>query len=314
MIGRVARLLAGLLAALALMVLASYVNHRVKLAAEDALFVAPGQLVEVAGALMHVYSEGAGSRTLVFMAGGGTSSPTLDFRSLYTLLSHEHRVVVVEKAGYGFSEVTDSPRDVRTLLSETRAALAAANIEGPFVLVPHSMSALEALHWVHTYPTEVEAIVGLDMAVPNSYEDLSAAMPLVHLGRFAAVTGLIRWLPGAADSAAIRHGTLSEEEQTLYRTVFYRRTATRNMVREAELVNENAAQVRVADTTGVPMLLFASNGEGTGWSPQEWVTFQREFVRSDPARRLIELDASHYVHNVEPGTIAAEVLAYLQDL
>jgi len=74
---------------------------------------------------MHVYLEGenATAPTLVFLAGHGTPAPVYDFKSLYSLLSGEYRITVVEKAGYGYSEIADAPRDIDTILSETRMAL-----------------------------------------------------------------------------------------------------------------------------------------------------------------------------------------------
>lgn len=51
--------------------------------------------------------RGRGDKTLVFMSGGGTCSPILDFKSLYSLLSSEYKIAVVEKFGYGFSDIVD---------------------------------------------------------------------------------------------------------------------------------------------------------------------------------------------------------------
>ena len=56
---------------------------------------------------MSVYSEEVGDETIVFMSGGGTCSPILDFKSLSSLLSSEYKIVVVEKFGYGFSDVVN---------------------------------------------------------------------------------------------------------------------------------------------------------------------------------------------------------------
>lgn len=98
----------------------SFINHKIQLSKEEERFVPIGQLVEVNGHQMHVYTEGKGEDTLVFMSGGGTSSPVLDFKSLYSLLSDQYKIVVVEKAGYGFSEVTDTDRDIDTILAETK--------------------------------------------------------------------------------------------------------------------------------------------------------------------------------------------------
>lgn len=149
---------------------------------------------------MSVYTEGEGDKTLVFMSGGGTCSPILDFKSLYSLLSSEYKIAVVEKFGYGFSDIVDEKRDIDTILSETRMALDKAGIKGPYVLCPHSLSGLEALYWAQKYPDEVEAIVGLDMAVPTYYDEMDISIPMTKLGHYAAVWGITRWIPSLAES------------------------------------------------------------------------------------------------------------------
>ena len=180
----------GIVAAIIIIfIIISYINHKVHLSKEDKLFVPNGQVVEVNGHYMHLYMEGEGDTTLVFMSGGGTCSPVLDFKSLYSLLSDKYRIVVLEKAGYGFSDVVDVNRDIDTILSETREALSTAEISGPYILMPHSMSGIEALYWAQMYPDEVTAIVGLDMAVPDSYEDYNINIPMVKLSSFAANVG-----------------------------------------------------------------------------------------------------------------------------
>ena len=109
----------------------TYINHKIQLSNEDEAFSQYiGDSVEVNGHLMNVYTEGNGEKTLVFLSGGGTSSPVLDFKSLYSKLSDEYKIVVVEKAGYGFSEISNNaPRDIDTILAETRQALLLSEIE-----------------------------------------------------------------------------------------------------------------------------------------------------------------------------------------
>ncbi len=304
-----------LIALLTLLILISWINHKIQLAKEDELFNATiGRTVEVNGHLMNVYYEGEGGTTLVFMSGGGTSSPVLDFKSLYSLLSDTYRVAVVEKAGYGFSEIADIHRDINTVLSETRQALALSGIEGPYVLCPHSMSGIEALYWAQVYPEEITAIIGLDMAVPQAYENYSINTALVRLGAFAANTGITRWIPGLAESDAIRYGTLSEGEKELYRTIFYRRTATQTMIAELKEIKTNAQKVAMEGAPNVPILLFSSNGQGTGWEEEQWQGFQKDYIRSVADGALIELDCSHYVHDIEYGKIAEAIKGYLKNL
>ena len=292
----------------------SYINHRIQLSKEDALFVPIGQQLEVNGHMINIYSEGTGATTLVFLSGGGTCSPVLDFKSLYSILSEEYRIVVVEKAGYGFSSVADITRDLDSVLSDTRQALELAGIQGPFVLCPHSMSGIESIYWAQSYPEEVSAIIGLDMAVPETYEDFQLNMPMIQLGKLAADLGITRFIPGVSDSDAIKYGTLTEDEKSLYKVIFYRRTATINMINEVKEIKTSAKKVESLGIPSTPVLMFSSNGQGTGWDQEEWQKFQSNYIEKAENGTLIKLDCSHYVHDIEYEKIAEEIKTYLEDL
>ncbi len=60
-------------------ILISYASHKLQFSKDGGMFVATGQLVEIDGRIIHVYSEGDGKETLVFMSGVGTSSPVLKY-------------------------------------------------------------------------------------------------------------------------------------------------------------------------------------------------------------------------------------------
>ncbi len=292
----------------------SYINHKIKLAKDEKLFVPYGELIELDGNRIHLYREGKGDISLVFMAGGGTSSPVLDFKSLYSLLSDKYRIVVVEKLGYGFSDVADVDRDIESILSDTREVISKAGIEGPFVLLPHSMSGLEALYWAQEYPEEVRAIIGLDMAVPEAYDEFELNMPLVKISALAARLGITRWIPGVAESDAIKYGTLTKEEKDLYRAIFYRRTATKTMIREVEEVKANAKLVKEGELPDIPTLMFSSNGQATGWDRESWIKFQEDYVKMAKDAQLIKLDCSHYIHDIEYKSISGQVDTFIRSL
>ena len=296
-----------------IILIASYLNHVTQLAKEDEQFIPNGELVKINDHHIHVFTEGTGDETLVFMAGGGTSSPMLDFKSLYSLLQDSYKIVVIEKAGYGFSDITDEARDIDTILFETREALKQSGVTGPYILLPHSMSGIEALYWAQVYPDEVQAIIGLDMAVPAAYENYDINMPLIHLGAFIANNGLTRWIPNISESEAIKYGTLTENEKTLYKTIFYRRTSTKNMIEEVKQIKTNAKTVAAKSSPNIPMLLFSSNGEGTGWDEPTWVGFQQDFIRDDDKRSIIQLNASHYLHNILYEQMADDIHHFIED-
>ena len=312
---KVVRIIMILIVILIVLLLLIYINHRIHLAKESALRSPLGQMVEVDGHKMSVYTEGEGETTLVFMSGGGTCCPILDFKSLYSLLSNDYKIAVVEKFGYGFSDIVDASRDIDSILEDTRAALTAAGLSAPYVLCPHSMSGLEALYWAQKYPDEVSAIVGLDMAVPKYYDHMNINIPLMRVASRAAGMGVTRLIPGIAESDAIQHGTLSDSEKEIYRAVFYSRTATVTMINETVSVKENAKKVESGEIPQLPMLLFISDGSGgTGFDKEIWRKIPIEYISGVDNGKYIELDCPHYVHNYEYDNISKNIAEFLSDL
>lgn len=304
-----------IVAVIVLFIIVSFIRHKICSFRERKLLTPLGKIVEVNGHNMSVYTEGEGDKTLVFLSGGGTCSPILDFKSLYSLLSNEYKIAVVEKFGYGFSDVVDEQRDIDTMLSETRMALEKAGIEGPYVLCPHSMSGLEALYWAQKYPEEVEAVIGLDMAVPAYYDEMRISIPITKLGQYGAALGITRWIPSLAESDAIKVGTLSEEEKEIYRAVFYQRTATVTMIDEVKAVKDNAKKVKENGVPQVPMLLFISNGSGgTGFTEETWRRIPKEYIAGCDNASYIELDCPHYVHDYEYEKISEEIRNLLKKM
>lgn len=296
-----------------LLMVISFAHHKICSLKEKELLVPLGELVEVNGHNMSIYTEGEGDKTLVFMSGGGTCSPILDFKSIYSLLSGEYKIVVVEKFGYGFSDIVEEKRDIDTILSETRMALDKAGIQDPYVLCPHSLSGLEALYWAQKYPDEVEAIVGLDMAVPAYYDEMDISIPMMKLGHYGAALGITRWIPSLAESDAIKYGTLSEKEKEIYRAVFYQRTATETMIDEAKVVKDNANIVNENGIPQVPMLLFISNGlGGTSFTKENWRSIPEKYISDHDNVSYIELDCPHYVHDYKYEEINQEIRNFIK--
>ncbi|MDE7184597.1 MAG: alpha/beta hydrolase [Lachnospiraceae bacterium] len=309
---RVMKIIFIVIVAVLILLLIIYINHQIHLKEESKLRLPLGQMIEVDGHNMSIYVEGSGDTTLVFMSGGGTCSPILDFKSLYSLLSDKYQIAVVEKFGYGFSDVVDKDRDIDSILEDTRTALAAAGLNSPYVLCPHSMSGLEALYWAQKYPDEVSAIIGLDMSVPEYYDSMNINIPIMHIAGWTANIGVTRFIPGISDSDAIKYGTLSDDEKEIYRAIFYNRTATVTMLNEVKRVKENAEIVNGMGIPQLPMLLFISDGSGgTGFDKETWRKIAIEYISQIDEGEYIELDCPHYVHDYEYKTISESIIAFL---
>ncbi|NLW98286.1 MAG: alpha/beta hydrolase [Actinomycetales bacterium] len=294
----------------ALVIAGSYVNHRVQTPREEAAHPPPGQLVAVNGHRLHVYAEGQGQSTLVFLSGSATAAPVLDFKGLYSRLSDEYRTVVVERAGYGWSDDSGGvARDIETVVEESRSALRSAGESPPYVLLPHSMSGLEALHWASRHPDEVVAIVGLDPSTPRIYEEPPPSGLMLSMISLAGRTGLIRLAPSLCrETPAIRH--LDAEEADAYCSLVYRRTLTDDMRAEIDITQANADAVAAEGIPDVPMYLFISTGEGL---PVGWVEVLMEYAEA-AGGRYERLDVGHYVHGEDPDVIATRTRDFLHEL
>lgn len=298
-----------------LLIVGTYIYHTAKVDQERDEFLPIGEMVEVNDHEMHVYTEGEGEHRIVFLSGGGTSAPTLDFKPLWSLLTDDYEIAVVEKAGYGWSEVADVSRDIDSILHETRTALLEAGVDAPYVLAAHSMSGLEAIRWAQKYPEEVEAIIGLDAAVPEVYDVLDIPSTFVQsLGSFAARAGILRVFPSAMNqSAAIDSGNLSEIDEDTYRALFHQSTLTKNMVDEAKEVAANAQKVKddsVPEKT--PMYFFISNGDEIGLD--DWEDISVNYVQQADHHSYKIMGPEHYIHTYKPEVIAEEMDNFIKEI
>ena len=284
--------------------------HQLSLQKESKLLMPIGKKVVVNGHQMNVYIKGEGSETIVFLSGAGIASPILDFKNLTDSLSKKYKVVVVERAGYGFSEDSDQSRDVMTVFSETRQALSQAEVSGPYVIVSHSMASLESLAWQEKYPNEVRALIGLDWALPASYKDLKEHPTLMTLAYWTSKIGLLRYFP---ESFYIKNPTLTETERQQYKLLAYKQLMSQAMLHESRLVKENAKKVPSSINPKIPTLLLVSNGEGTSFSQSEWQHYAEKFSSDQSNVQVIYMDAPHELYHYQSHELISRIKEFLEN-
>lgn len=293
-----------------LFLVATFIFHRISLEKEQASLTPMGKTVLVNGHKINVYVEGDGPETIVVLSGAGIASPILDFKNLLDPLSKKFKVVVVERAGYGFSEDSDQSRDVMTVLSETRQALSQAEVSGPYVIVSHSMASLESLAWQEKYPDEVKALVGLDWALPASYEDLKDNQALLTVAYWSSKIGLLRYFP---ESFYIKNPTLTETERQQYKLLAYKQLMSQAMLHESRLAKENAKKVPSSINPKIPALLLVSNGEGTTFSQSEWQRYAERFVSDQSNVQVVYMDAPHDLYHYQSDAIVSRIKEFLEN-
>ena len=300
----------GFLSFILLFLLATFIFHRISLDKEQASLTPMGQQVLVNGHQINIYVEGDGPETIVVLSGAGIASPILDFKNVSESLSKRYKVVIVERAGYGYSDDSNHSRDVMEVLSETHQALSQANITGPFVILSHSMASLESLAWQEKYPDEVKALIGLDWALPSSYENLKDNQALLTVAYWSSKIGLLRYFP---ESFYIKNQTLTENERKQYKLLAYKQLMSQAMLHESQTVKENAKKVPSSINPKIPTLLLVSNGQGTSFSQSEWHHFAEKFASDQSNVQVVYMDAPHDLYHYQSDAIVSRIKEFLEN-
>ena len=299
----------GFLSFILLFLVATFIFHRISLEKEQASLTPMGQQVLIDGHQMNVYVEGSSPETIVVLSGAGIASPILDFKEVSESLSKRYKVVIVERAGYGYSDDSNHSRDVMEVLSETRQALSQANITGPFIILSHSMASLESLAWQEKYPDEVKALIGLDWALPSSYKNLKQNQALITVAFWSSKIGLLRYFP---ESFYIKNPTLNESERKKYKLLAYKQLMSQAMLHESRLAKENAKKVPSSINPKIPTLLLVSNGEGTTFRQLEWQHYAEKFSSDQSNVQVIYMDATHELYHYQSHEVVSQILDFLK--
>ena len=300
----------GFLSFILLFLVGTFIFHRISIEKEQASLTPMGKTVLVNGHKINVYVEGDGPETIVVLSGAGIASPILDFKNVSDSLSKKYKVVIVERAGYGYSEDSNQSRDVMEVLSETRQALSQTNITGPFIILSHSMASLESLAWQEKYPDEVKALVGLDWALPASYEDLKDNQTLLTVAYWSSKIGLLRYFP---ESFYIKNPTLTETERQQYKLLAYKQLMSQAMLHESRLAKENAKKVPSSINPKIPALLLVSNGEGTTFSQSEWQRYAERFASDQSNVQVDYMDVPHDLYHYQSDAIVSRIKEFLEN-
>ncbi|PMC37588.1 alpha/beta hydrolase [Bacillus sp. UMB0899] len=285
---------------------------------EQKKYSAIGQLVEVDGKKMHVYTEGEGEHTVVLLSGLGTTAPALDFEPLMNEMAKNNKVVVIEPFGYGWSDVTKKERTVENITEEIRAALKESNINGPYILMPHSVSGIYCMYYVNKYPDEVEAIIGIDSTLPMATEYFQEAAPsLPGFLKLVAPMGIARvavnvipdnFLPIADE------GTYSEENLQMTEKLSAWKAYNSNVIEEAQELSNNIKKTKdMSFPPNIPIMMFTTKEDKVNEEGKSNVTFYQDQLRNQDSSELIILDGHHYLHWTKSQDMSKQINDFIED-
>ena len=265
-----------------------------------------GVFADVLEHKVHVFRTGNVNKPkLVFLSGSGTTVPAYDFKILYSKLADRYRIIVIEKFGYGYSDLFEGPCDIDSVVNYQREALRQIGESGPYILLPHSMSGLEAVRWIQLYPEEVTALIGIDMATPRTYfawadGELDKRLTSIRKMQKLKKTGLLDLIP--------RNKRGLNKEDIKQQTLLWRRNGMNNCIlNEAYAVMDNSKTVDGGGKISCPVLLFVSNGKQVS---KGWIEDEKRFAEQTNAE-MVCYDCGHYMHYFESENMSKKISGFV---
>ncbi|MCE7002962.1 alpha/beta hydrolase [Kibdelosporangium philippinense] len=182
-----------------------------------------GQLYEVSGRRLALHKNGTDGPPAVFLP--AETMVGLDYLNIHERVSRFTTSVLYDRAGTGWSDPAAPPRNATEPTLELRNLLKAAKIDGPYILVGHSLGGAYARRYAQLFPAEIAGLLLLEALhedwdnylpegsrlaeVPEQHQDPEFTPELLDFLREVLRQRLTDWNPRFRDLLIEKH--LSDE-------------------------------------------------------------------------------------------------------
>lgn len=267
----------------------------------------PGKLIDVGGYRLHLNCTGEGPSTIVMDAGLGGG--VLDWSAVQPEVSKFARVCTYDRAGMGWSEKGISPRTSQQIATELHTLLGNAGIQGPFILVGHSIAGVNMQTYASRYPDEIAGMVLLDSSHENQLSRPEFRIPffIPLLTKVLSPFGFGRLIK----FASAPNPNLSPEINTERNAIYSHTGNMYTIADEMSAIPDSLDQLRASPMKfGDKSLIVISRGkkedssEDTARTEDAWRDFQTDLVsRSTKGKQIIAEKSGHYINFDQPELV-----------
>jgi pimeloyl-ACP methyl ester carboxylesterase len=280
-------------------------------------YPAPGQLVDVGGYKLHLNCMGQGSPTIILAAGMGDFS--VSWADVQPEVAKFARVCSYDRAGLGWSESSSHPQTASTMVEDLHTLLVNANVQGPYVLVGHSLGGMLTRVYANNYPKDLVGMVLVDALHEERLARLPALMTKETqdaLGQFRMLgllnaTGIMALAPQSIPSMGLRDEAYAQWQAILATTGYWETT-----IDDLSAMAESLAEVRALHITNLGNLPLRVLSPGR-WevnpslSDAEDQQIQKEFqaeqaeltALSSDGKQIIVDQSSHFIQREQPDLV-----------
>jgi pimeloyl-ACP methyl ester carboxylesterase len=271
-----------------------------------------GRLIDMGGYRMHLSCQGTGSTTVILEAGGGSTG--LDWALVQPEVAQHTRVCSYDRAGLGWSDPSPRPRTATAMADELHTLLGRAGIEGPYVLVGHSIGGMIVRQYAVAHPEKVAGIVLVDSATeqqsarfPEAINaSLAGAPRLLRLMSLAGDAGVLALFPGIfprstqvpADTAATAQA-LTVASGKMFRTFLAEMTATDSDPTPRPATLGDIPLVVLRHSRTVPPIDGPVTPEVAQEYERIWAQMQDELAALSPQGRVVVAQGSGHAIQID---------------
>lgn len=279
-------------------------------------YPAPGQLVDVGGYKLHIHCVGQGSPTVILEAGMGDYSLTWAY--VQPEIAKSTRVCSYDRATLGWSEASPYPRTANPQVEELHKLLVNANIQGPYVLVGHSLGGMLVRMYAHNYPDEVIGMVLVDsmheartIRNPELVKAIQGMTRQFRVFAFLSSSGIMALAPQNIPNPGI-----PEDAYEQYQAITATTKGFETLLAESNAAEESSTEARALHMTnfGDMPLIVLSAGHGQAIpsftdaeNQQLWEELQIEQSElvslSSEGKQIVAEQSGHYIQLDQPELV-----------
>jgi pimeloyl-ACP methyl ester carboxylesterase len=247
---------------------------------------------------LSMFSAGSGKPAVVIDVGFGESYNS--WMQIIDSLSPYTRVIAYDRAGYGQSESGPFPRDCQQEVIELNTMLERALVEPPYIIVGHSLGAINAQYFAYRYPGVVAGLILLDPPPLNWISGKADFTDLDSLANQQTQSFL-----SMADQA--RSSANPEDEKM---AVYYETLASEH----GEMFKSSAEQIEAIGSFGdLPLTVIASGkpnprfGSSADRFQRFWINESKALsMRSTEGQFILIEESNHYLYRDSPQQVISE--------
>jgi pimeloyl-ACP methyl ester carboxylesterase len=270
-----------------------------------------GKLISVGEHNLHIIIMGereAGKPAIVMDAGVGNNS--LDWQIVQAKLAEFSQTISYDRAGYGWSENSQSTRTTERIVEELHTLLHNADIEPTYLLLGHSFGGIHIRVFAEKYPEETAGIVLIDSSHPEMIAKANIEPELRRLKnvqRFQRI-GIVRLM---LKRSLYQTNHLSEEAKQQY--LAFNLMSSGNTLREAEPLFRDG--VELSDSVTVPLTIISRAKDEEISGEKKWSEYQHKLAELSPEAKHIHAETSnHWIALIEPDTVVNAIREMYENL